>query len=335
MGKTEINNVNSVDVNIEDATPAMQQYLKSKKEYPEAVMLYRMGDFYETFFEDAYTLSKELEITLTGRDAGEKLGRIPLAGIPVKAVDNYLNKLIEKGYKVAVCEQLDDPKLYKGKDVVPRGVVRVITPGTIIENNYLQQTANNYICSLFEEKGLYGLAYSDVSTGEFKVTQAPLNMILSELARIKPAEVIGPAVPQKAQPFQIVPEEKLELPEEIIAQYKCSKIPVKVYSETFAKNNLLAYLKLSTLDSLGYDNCKLGFRAGAALLAYMWENLKEAFPQLDRIECYELSEYVLMDISTRRNLELTETLREKKKYGSLFWAIDRTNTNMGARLLNT
>lgn len=335
MGKSEINNINSVDVNIEDTTPVMQQYLKVKRENPDSILLYRLGDFYETFFEDAHTMSKELEITLTGKDAGSILGRVPLAGIPAKAVDGYVSKLIDKGYKVAICEQLEDPKLVKGKDIVKRGVVRIITPGTIIENNYLQQTSNNYICSLFEEKGVYGFAYSDISTGEFKVTQAPLNMILAELARIKPVEVIGPSVAQKAQPFQIVPDEKLDLPEAITSLYKCSKIPEKVYSETFAKNNLMAALKLSSLDTLGYKDCKLGYRAGAALLAYMWENLKEAFPKLDRIECYNLSEFVLMDISTRKNLELVETLREKNKYGSLYWAIDRTHTNMGARLLSS
>ena len=333
MVKSEINNINSVDVNIGDATPVMQQYLKIKRENQDSLLLYRLGDFYETFFEDAHTMSKELELTLTGRDAGSVLGRVPLAGIPAKAVDNYVHKLIDKGYKVAICEQLEDPKLFKGKDVVPRGVVRIITPGTIIENNYLDKTTNNYICAIFEEKGTYGFAYSDVSTGEFKITQAPLPMIMSELARIKPVEIIGPGIPQKVQPFQIVPEEKLELPEEIISGFNCSKIPQKAFSESFMQTNVLSLLNVDSLDAIGYKDCKLGYRAASGLLAYMWENLKDAFPKLDRIEHYELSEYVLMDMSTRRNLELVETLREKKKYGSLYWAIDKTHTNMGARLL--
>ncbi len=335
MGKSEINNINSVDVNISDATPVMQQYLKIKKENPDTILLYRLGDFYETFFEDAHIMAKELELTLTGRDAGAILGRVPLAGIPAKAIDGYARKLIEKGYKVAICEQLEDPKLVKSGEIVKRGIVRVITPGTIIENNYLDQTSNNYICSVFEVKGMFGLAYSDISTGEFKVTQAPLNMILSELARINPVEVIGPSVPQKAQPFQIVPDEILKLPKEISEIYNCSKIPEKVYSETFAQNNLLNALKITSLDVIGYNNCKLGFRAAAALLAYMWENLKAAFPKVAKLEIYNLSEYVLMDTATRKNLELVETIREKKKYGSLYWAIDKTHTNMGARLLNS
>ncbi len=331
MAKSEINNINSYEVNLEDTTPVMQQYLKVKQEHQDAILLYRLGDFYETFFEDAHTMARELELTLTGRDAGS-LGRIPLAGIPFKAADNYMKRLIEKGFKVAVCEQLQDPKEAKG--IVERGVVRVVTPGTIIENDYLEQTTNNYICSIFEEKDTYGFAYSDVSTGEFKVTQAPLNMILAELARIKPVEIIAPAVAQKALPFQIVPDEKIDLPDEITSIYRCSKIPAKVYSENFAKDNLKNALNIHNVDVLGYDSCKLGFRAAAALLAYIWENLKDAFPkQIDRIEQYELSEYVLMDSATRKNLELTETMRDKNKYGSLYWAINRTKTNMGARLL--
>ena len=332
MAKSEINHINSIDVNIEEASKGMQQYLKIKREHQDKLLLYRMGDFYETFFEDAHVLAKELELTLTGRESGA-LGRVALAGIPAKAIDNYIHKLIEKGYNVAVCEQLQDPK--ETKDIVERGVVRVITPGTLIENDYLEQNSNNYICSIFSEKGVYGFAYSDISTGEFKVTQAPLNMIMSELARIRPVEVIGPSVAQKALPFQIVPEEALDLPDEISAYYRCSKIPAKVYSETFAINNLKNALNIASIDMLGYNDCKLGFRSAAALMAYIWENMKGSFPKIERVEHYELSEYVLMDTSTRRNLELTETLRDKNKYGSLYWAIDNTHTNMGARLLKS
>ena len=333
MTKGEINHINSIDVNPEETSPGMRQYLEIKHQNPNTLLLYRMGDFYETFFEDAEILSRELEITLTARDAGAALGKVPLAGIPVKAIDNYLGKLIGKGIKVAICEQLEDPKQAKG--IVKRGLVRVVTPGTIIENDFLEKSSNNYICAMFEEKGIYGFAYSDISTGEFKVTQAPFNLIISELARIQPSEIIGPTVAQKALPFQIVPDEKLNLPDEIVANYNCSKVPAKIFDSDFAKNNLKNALNISTLDALGYNNCKLGFRAAAALLAYIWENLKSSFPKLDTIEQYELSQYVLMDSSTRKNLELIETLREKNKYGSLYWAIDRTNTNMGTRLLKS
>ena len=330
MTKPEINMINTADVNPEDLTPAMQRFLEIKKENPECLLLYRMGDFYETFFEDAVIMSKELEITLTGRECGN-LGRIPLAGIPVKAVDSYLEKLVKKEYKIAICEQLEDPKMVKG--IVPRGVVRVVTPGTLFENNLLNQNTNNYMCAIYKEKGLWGFAYTDISTGEFKATQLDYETLLTELARIKPSEVISVAKKLKLQPFQIVPEETVDLPDEILNIYNCSKVPAKVFEENWAKENLKQVYKIKSLDSIGYDSCPLGFRTAAGLLAYVWENTKEGFPKFEEIKIYELTDYVSVDINTRKNLELTETMGEKKKYGSLLWAIDRTQTNMGARLL--
>ena len=335
MAIQEVNYINSIDVNISDATPAMQQYLELKQEHQDKILLYRMGDFYETFFEDAVKMSKELEITLTARDCGSVIGKIPLAGIPAKAVDVYLEKLVKKGIKVAICEQLEDPKFAKG--IVKRGITRIVTAGTITESNLLDKNKNNYICAMFleEKSDLYGFAYADISTGEFKVTQAPYNLVLSELARIRPTEIIAPAAQQKILPFQIVPEQKVDLPDEITAVYNCSMLPKNIFEENFAKNNLKAALKIQTLDGLGFDDCKLGFRAAAALLGYIWETLKENFPKFETIEPYILSEYVLIDSSTRKNLELVETLRENNKYGSLLWALDKTKTNMGARLLRS
>lgn len=335
MAKPEINFINSLDVNISDTTPVMQQYLEIKCKHQDVILLYRLGDFYETFFEDAEIMSRELELTLTGRDAGPILGRIPLAGVPAKAVDNYLEKLIEKNYKVAICEQLEDPKETKG--IVKRGVVRLVTAGTLTESNLLKQNSNNYICAIFKDKKTenYGFAYADISTGEFKTTQAPLNMILSELARLQPSEIIAPSLAQKIMPFQIVPEEKIDLPNEILNVYNCSKVPSNVFETNFAVNNLKTVFKTNSLDAFGYENYKLGFQASGALVAYIWETMKDNFPKFDTISSYELTEYVMLDSSTRKNLELTETLREKNKYGSLLWAIDRTNTNMGARLLKS
>lgn len=335
MTKPEINYINSSEVNISDTTPVMQQYLEIKRQHQGVILLYRLGDFYETFFEDAILISRELELTLTGRDAGAVLGRIPLAGVPAKAIDNYLEKLIEKNFKVAICEQLEDPKETKG--IVKRGVVRLVTAGTLTESNLLKQNSNNYICAIFNGKkdDLYGFSYTDISTGEFKVTQISLNMLLSELARLQPSEIIAPAVPQKVMPFQIVPEEKIDLPEEIINNYNCSKVPQNVFETNFATNNLKTVFKTNSLESFGYENYKLGFQAAGALVSYIWETMKENFPKFDTITSYELSEYVMLDASTRKNLELTETLREKNKYGSLLWAIDKTKTNMGARLLKS
>ena len=210
MKKAEINLINTADIKLEDLTPAMQEYLKIKHENPDKILLYRLGDFYETFFEDAVIMSKELELTLTGREQG-KFGRIPLAGIPAKAVNNYIEKLVQKNYKVIICDQLEDPKFAKG--LVKRGVTRIITSGTLTESDFLKQNSNNYICALFndEKNNIWGFAYADISTGEFKVTQAPYELIISELARISPAEVIGPSIREKIMPFQIVPDEKINL----------------------------------------------------------------------------------------------------------------------------
>lgn len=333
MSKSEINYINSSDVKFEDTTPVMQQYLQIKQENPDILLWYRLGDFYETFFEDALIMSKELELTLTGRDAGPKLGRIPLAGIPAKACDTYLEKLVQKNYKVAICDQLEDPKFSSG--LVKRGITRVITAGTLTESNLLNQNSNNYICAIYkdEKTGIYGFAYTDISTGEFKTTQAPLNLILTELARLSPSEIVAPSLRQDIKPFQIVPDEVINLPEEITKKYNCSKIPSSVFEPSFAQKNLKSVFKTQSLESFGYSRCKLGFQASGALLAYIWETSKVNMPKFDRIETYELSEYMILDSATRRNLELVETIREKNKYGSLLWAIDRTKTNMGARLL--
>ena len=331
MTKSEINPINSADVSIDDLTSSMQEYLKVKHQHPDKILLYQLGDFYETFFEDAYIMSKELELTLTGREQGG-LGRIPLAGIPIKAVNNYLEKLVQKNYKVVICDQFDDVD-EKGKPKIGRRVVRVVTSGTLTESDLLKQNSNNYICALFNHNNVWGFSYADISTGEFKVTQAPFKSILSELVRISPAEVIGPSVKQEIKPFQIVPDEKIDLPDEITKLYNCTKIPPEVFEENFSLNNLKSVFQTNSLESFGYERYKIGFRAAGALLAYAWENMKNNVPKFERIEPYELSEYMILDGNTHRNLELTETLREKNKYGSLLWAIDKTHTNMGARLL--
>ena len=332
MTKPEINNINSWEVELNDTTPVMRQYLEIKREHQGALLLYRLGDFYETFFEDAYVMARELELTLTGRDAGA-IGRVALAGIPVKSADNYIEKLVQKNIKVAICEQLEDPKF--AKNLVKRGVTRIITAGTITESNFLNQNSNNYICAIYkdEKSDVYGFAYTDISTGEFKTTQASLELIQAELARLNPAEIVAPAVREEIKPFQIVPDEKVNLPECITKVYNCSKIPASVFEVSFAENNLKAVFETKSLEAFGFDRYKLGFRASGALLAYIWETQKGNMPKFDRIESYELSEFMIVDAGTRKNLELVETLREKNKYGSLLWAVDRTKTNMGARLL--
>ena len=192
MTKPEINLINTTDINMDDLTPAMKHFLEVKREHPECLMLYRMGDFYETFFEDAVTLSRELELTLTGRECG-KLGRIPLAGIPVKALDGYLEKLVAKDIKVAICEQLEDPKLAKG--IVKRDVIRVVTPGTVTESNLLEEKRNNFIMSIFKKGIFFGIAVCDISTGDFYSAEIKeennFERLLDEISRYSPSEIIA------------------------------------------------------------------------------------------------------------------------------------------------
>lgn len=339
MSKSEINMLNTADLILEELTPAMQKFLEIKRKNSDCLILYRMGDFYETFFEDAVTMSRELEITLTGRDCG-KLGRIPLAGIPVKALEGYLEKLVAKDIKIAICEQLEDPKL--AKDIVKRGVVRIVTAGTLLESNLLNQNKNNYMCAVFkssQEKktqgDIWGFAYTDISTGEFKASQLDYETLLTELARIQPSEVVAPAKKMKLMSFQVVQEESVDLPEEILQNYNCSKISPRVFEDSVARENLKQIFDLSSLDSLGYDTSSIAYRASSGLLSYIRENLMESFPKFEKIEIYNLSKYVSIDANTRKNLELVETIRDKNKFGSLLWAIDRTTTNMGARLLRS
>ena len=332
MSKQELNFINSMDVDINEATPMLRQFLEIKRENQDVLLLYRMGDFYETFFEDALTLSRDLEITLTGREGGS-LGRIPMAGLPIKAIDNYLPKLLEKGHKVSICEQMEDPALAKG--LVNREIVRTITAGTITESNLLQSNSNNYLAAILKDKKseLYGLAYTDISTGEFKVTQTSFNQLLSELSRIKPSEIVVPKLTQKVLPFQIVPDEKIDLPDEITNNYNCSKMSYNSFDVNRAEENLKQIFKVKSLAPFGFENCKTGFCAAGAIIDYLFKTQKENLPKFETIDTYEISEFVSMDSNTRRNLELTETSRDKQKYGSLLWAIDRTKSNMGARLL--
>ncbi len=332
MAKSEINYINSTDVDINEATPMLKQYLEIKKNNLEVLLLYRMGDFYETFFEDAITLSRDLEITLTSREGGN-LGRIPMAGIPAKAVDNYLPRLLEKGHKIAICEQLEDPASAKG--LVKRDIIKTITAGTLTESNLLKSNVNNYLASIIKDKktGLYGFAYTDISTGEFKVTQTDFEQLLSELSRIKPSEIVVPKISQKVLPFQFIGDEKIDLPEEIVSNYNCSKISYAAYDEDRAEKNIKEIFKVETAEAFGFSQCKTGFCAAGAIFEYLFRTQKENFPKFEKIDVYSLTQFVSIDSNTRRNLELTETSRDKSKYGSLLWAIDNTKTNMGARLL--
>ena len=332
MAKSDINYINSMDVDINEATPMLKQFLEIKKENLDVLLLYRMGDFYETFFEDALILSRDLEITLTSREGGN-LGRIPMAGIPAKAIDNYLPKLLEKGHKISICEQMEDPATAKG--LVKRDIVKTITAGTLTETNLLKSNVNNYLAAVVKDKKseLYGFAYTDISTGEFKVTQTNFEQLLSELSRIKPSEIVVPKISQKVLPFQIVGDEKIDLPEEIVQNYNCSKISYAAFDEERAQKNIKEVFKTESAETFGFSQYKAGFCAASAILEYLFKTQMDNFPKFEKIESYNLTQYVSIDTNTRRNLELTETSRDKAKFGSLLWAIDNTKTNMGVRQL--
>ena len=332
MSKSEVNYINSIDVDIEEATPMLRQFLEIKRNNLDVLLLYRMGDFYETFFEDAVTMSRDLELTLTSREGGN-LGRIPMAGIPAKAVDNYLPKLLEKGHKIAICEQLEDPATAKG--LVKRDIIKTITAGTLTETNLLKSNTNNYLAAIVKDKksDIYGLAYTDISTGEFKVTQTDFGQLLSELSRIKPTEVVVPKISQKVLPFQFVGDEKIDLPDEIVNNYNCSKMSYVAFDIDRAERNVKEVFNVESADAFGFSQCKIGFCAAGAIIEYLIRTQKENFPKFEKIDSYSLTQFVSIDSNTRRNLELTETSRDKAKYGSLLWAIDNTKTNMGSRQL--
>ena len=288
MGKVQINYINSSEVDLSKTTPMMRQFLDIKRENTDVILLYRMGDFYETFFEDALTVSQELEITLTSREGGE-LGRIPMAGVPVKAIDGYVSKLLEKGYKISICEQLEDPKTAKG--LVKRDIVKTLTAGTIIENSLLNSEKNNYLAALIKDskEDLYGFAYCDASCGEFKATTVNYSQLKSELARIKPVEILAAGTKQKILPFQIVPEEKIDLPSELTTNYNFTKVDSRTFEKEGVERLIKTIFKIEDLSVFGYKKNQLGLFASGAILEYLIKTQKGNIPEFEGIQSNEKS----------------------------------------------
>lgn len=303
-------------------TPMIRQFNEIKEQNQDKILLFRVGDFYEMFFDDAKTGAKELEITLTARDT------VPLAGFPYHALNNYLGRLIERGYKVAICEQVEDPKLAKG--IVKREIVRVITPGSVIESSLLDEKSNNYLAAVYAGKGGYGLAAIDVSTGDFVVTQGKgkqAEKILSdELTRLQPAEIL---INESAQDDAVF----LRTIARMDRQPSVNVFPDKHFTFRQAENTLLLQFRLASLDGLGCTDLPLGVPAAGAALRYLRDNSQNDLQHLHKPAVYFPEGYMLLDGATRRNLELTRTIRDEKKYGSLLWVLDKTQTAMGARLL--
>lgn len=304
-------------------TPMMQQYLDTKQDYPDCILLFRLGDFYETFFEDAQTASRELELVLTGRDCGLE-ERAPMCGVPHHAVNTYVGRLINKGYKVAICDQLEDPAQAKG--IVKRGVTRVITPGTVIEDAMLTEGENNYILSLFMDGENSGIAYCDVSTGEFNVLECNGQAaLLGELTRINPREMIIPDL-QVRDVLQCMQSTALR---------NIFNAPYYdwAYEYKTAYTALLTHFKVKSLGAYGCEGMQRAISAAGALMQYLNDTQKNALTHINRIVTVLESTYMALDASTCRNLELTQTIMEGGKKGSLLWLLDQTKTAQGARLL--
>ena len=303
----------------------MQKYIETKKEYPDCILFYRLGDFYEMFFDDALTASKELEITLTGKSCGQE-ERAPMCGVPYHAVEGYLNKLVSKGYKVAICEQVEDPKLAKG--LVKREVVRIVTPGTNLDTQALDETKNNYIMCIVYLEDKYGVSIADVTTGDYYVTELDQERKLTdEIARFSPSEIIC------NEAFYMSGMDLEDLKNRLgIAVYSLESW---YFSDETAVETLLSHFKISSLAGLGLEDYECGTIAAGALLRYLYETQKTSLDNMSHLQLYATGKYMIIDSSTRRNLELVETLREKQKRGSLLWVLDKTRTAMGARMLRS
>lgn len=298
-------------------TPMMRQYLDMKDRYPGMILFFRLGDFYEMFFEDAKLVSRELELTLTGKSCGME-ERAPMCGVPFHSAETYINRLIEKGYKVAICEQMEDPATTKG--LVKRDVIRVVTPGTVIEQSMLEDRRNNYLLSVCMDGNRAGLAFVDVSTGEFstyEIEKAGIRL-QDELARITPREIIANAE---------LPQDATSLP------YSVENSIHFQYGK--AKAALLEHFKVQSLDALGLEGLKLGVRAAGALMKYLQETQKNALEHIVTITQYFDKRFMMLDHTARHNLELTETMRSRQKQGTLLGVLDYTCTAMGGRMLRS
>ena len=313
------------DVDVSVVSPMMQHYIKTKEEYEDCILFYRLGDFYEMFFEDAETVSKELELTLTGKDCG-LAERAPMCGVPFHAADNYINRLVEKGYKVAICEQMEDPK--KAKGIVKREVIRVVTPGTNLYTQALDETKNNYIMSVAYISNRFGIAFADVTTGAFMVTEVEkLRNLLDEIYKFSPAELIC------NEAFCMSGVDLEELRNRL--HLSVSALDNWYFDDDLCQRTLKEHFHVGTLEGLGLKDYDCATIAAGALLTYLLETQKNSLDHMRKITPYITDKYMLIDSSTRRNLELTETMREKEKRGSLLWVLDKTKTAMGARMLRS
>ena len=306
-------------------SPMMQEYCKTKEEYKDCILFYRLGDFYEMFFDDALLVSKELELTLTGKDCGLE-ERAPMCGIPFHAADTYINRLIERGHKVALCEQVEDPK--KAKGLVKRAVIRVVTPGTTLDATSLDESKNNYLMSIVSIADRFGCAIADITTGDCFLTEVPNSQkLVDEINKFSPAEIIC------NDSFFMSGVDTDDLKERLgICIFS---LDAWYFDDDTCRKELREHFHVTNLEGLGISDYDSGIIAAGALFLYLKETQKTALSQMTTIRPYTAERYMLIDSSSRRNLELVETLREKQKRGSLLWVLDKTKTAMGARTLRS
>ena len=305
-------------------TPVRRQYLDIKSAYPDALVLFRLGDFYEAFDDDAQLAARELEITLTSRSMGKDL-KVPMAGVPAHALESYLVRLIKKGHKVAICEQLSDPATSKG--LLERDVVRVVTPGTVLEGALLDQNANNYLAAVVQEGPQVGLAYVDASTGEFAATQTTSENLELELSRINPAEILISNPDQRSDGTN---EPLLDGAE---GRYVFTQLEPVAFDPALAREALLNHYGILSLESFGCADLPLAVMAAGGIIRYLGQTYKAAIPRLAPLSVYSSSEFMVLDAQTRRNLELFQAGRQQSQRLSLLDALDLTRTSLGGRLM--
>lgn len=306
-------------------TPLMQQYIQIKEQYKDCILFYRLGDFYEMFFEDAHVCSRELEIALTGKAAGKE-ERIPMCGVPYHSVENYLSKLVSRGYRVAICEQVEDPKTAKG--IVKREVVRIVTPGTNLNTQVLDETKNNYLMSIVHTTNAYGISVVDVTTGDYFVTEVDNERkLMDEVYKWAPSEII-------CNDTFFVSGIDIDALRNINSLVLTPLEPWYCDDELCIRA-LKEHFQVSTLDGIGLKDYTIGAISAGCIMQYLRETQKNSLSHITKLTPYTYEKFMLLDSSTVRNLELTETLREKQKKGSLLWVLDKTRTAMGARLLRS
>lgn len=316
-------------------TPMYQHYVEVKETYPNALLLYRVGDFFECFFQDAVIISRELELVLTSKEGGKGIGRVAMTGVPHHALERYSRLLVEKGYAVAICDQVEDStEAAAEKRLVERAITKLLTPGTLTDEGMLNAKKNNFLAAVVITGENWGLAYSDISTGEFYTTQASdLTALSLELTRLQPSEILFPINAPDLNRILRPGEKSDHLPPCLPDSFCYSLRPQTIFTLTEAKNRLLITYKMRSLEGMGCEHLPLAIRAAGGLLEYIEETQKANQVPLQPLKTYSVSEFLILDGQTRRNLEITQTVRDGSFYGSLLWAIDRTCTAMGSRAL--